>query len=163
MFIPETGPGAIERSRERWTTLEVMTSNEFTLQDNGTILTIMSDGDIITARQQGRSLVMRLGFSSPEAMLVATAISELARNIVQYAERGEIVLRSLERDGRPGILVIARDQGPGIPEIQQAALNGAGTSGTRLGLRGMKRLVDECEIVSAAGKGTIVAITKWKA
>lgn len=140
-----------------------MSSNELTLQDTGTTLAIVSDGDIITARQQGRSLVMQLGFSSPEATLVATAISELARNIVLHAERGEIVLRSVERDGRPGILVIARDQGPGIPDAQQAAINGAQASGTRLGLRGMKRLVDECEIVSAAGKGTTVAVTKWKA
>ena len=143
--------------------MELVTSNELPPQDNATTLTIVSDGDIITARQQGRSLVMQLGFSSPEATLVATAISELARNIIQYAERGEIVLRSVERDGRPGILVIARDQGPGIPDVQQAAINGAQTSGTRLGLRGMKRLVDECEIVSAAGKGTTVAVTKWKA
>ena len=143
--------------------MELITSNELPLQENGTTLTIVSDGDIITARQHGRSLVMQLGFSSPEATLVATAISELARNIIQYAERGEIVLRSVERDGRAGILVIARDQGPGIPEIQQAAINGAQASGTRLGLRGMKRLVDECEIISAAGKGTTVAVTKWKA
>jgi serine/threonine-protein kinase RsbT len=140
-----------------------MTSNELPRQDNTTTLTIMSDCDIITARQQGRSLVMQLGFSSLEATLVATAISELARNIIQYAERGEIVLRSVERDGRPGILVIARDEGPGIPEGQQAAISGAETSWTRLGLRGMKRLVDECEIVSAAGRGTTVAVTKWKA
>jgi serine/threonine-protein kinase RsbT len=140
-----------------------MTSNELPLQDNATTLPIMSDSDIITARQQGRSLVMQLGFSSPEATLVATAISELARNIIQYAERGEIVLRSVERDGRAGILVIARDQGPGIPDVHQAAINDAQTSGARLGLRGMKRLVDECEIVSAAGKGTTVAVTKWKA
>lgn len=140
-----------------------MTSNELPLQDNATTLTIMSDSDIITARQQGRSLVMQLGFSSPEATLVATAISELARNIIQYAERGEIVLRSVQRDGRAGILVIARDQGPGIPDVHQAAINDAQTSGARLGLRGMRRLVDECEIVSAAGKGTTVAVTKWKA
>jgi serine/threonine-protein kinase RsbT len=124
---------------------------------------IASDGDIVAARQRGRSFVLQLGFSSSEATLVATAISELARNIVLYAERGEIVLKPLDRGGRTGVMVIARDRGPGIPDYQQIAIRGgAGREPAGLGLRGLCRLVDECEIVSHAGEGTTVALKKWK-
>ena len=124
---------------------------------------IVSDGDIITARRQGRTYVLQLGFSSPEATLVATAISELARNIVMYAKAGEIVLKPLEHNGRAGILIIARDDGPGISEVQQAAIDASvACEGVMLGLRGMKRFVDELEIVSGAGQGTRVAVKKWK-
>lgn len=127
-----------------------------------TTMMIVSDRDIIAARQQGRTFVLQLGFSCPDATLVATAISELARNIFLYAKRGEIVLRSLERDGRPGVLVIARDEGPGIPDIQQVAFDSPSAGGMGLGLRGMKRLVDELEIESTVGRGTTVAVKKWK-
>jgi len=128
-----------------------------------TTLLIASDGDIVAARQRGRSFVLQLGFSSPEAMLIATAISELARNIVLYAEQGEIVLKPLDREGRPGVMVIARDRGPGIPDVHQIAIrDDADRTRSGLGLRGLARLVDECEIVSHAGQGTTVALKKWK-
>jgi len=124
---------------------------------------IGSDGDIIAARRQGRTYVLQLGFSSPDATLVATAISELARNIILYAKEGVIVLKPLEHNGRPGILIIARDDGPGIPEVQQAAIDASSAcEGVMLGLRGLKRFVDELEIVSHVGQGTSVAVKKWK-
>ena len=139
------------------------TSTDFPI-DRDTTFAIVSELDIITARQQGRSFVLQLGFSSPDATLVATAISELARNIVMHATRGEIVLRPLEHEGRSGVLVIARDEGPGIPGSLRAALDvQAGPPPTGLGLRGTKRLVDEFEIVSDEGRGTTVAVKKWKA
>ncbi len=128
----------------------------------GTSLIVGSDDDIISARRRGRSYALELGFSSPEATLVATAISELARNIVQHATRGEIVLQACERDGRSGVLVIARDEGPGIPELAQPASDDTPRSTARLGLRGMKCLVDDLEVVSAAGHGTTVRVTKWR-
>ena len=127
-----------------------------------TTMMIASELDIVTARQQGRTYVLQLGFSSPEATLVATAISELARNIVLYAKEGEIVMKPLERDGRPGILIIARDDGPGISEGRRAIIDAPGSSGGVMGLRAMKRLVDEFEIDSRAGQGTRVAVKKWK-
>jgi serine/threonine-protein kinase RsbT len=124
---------------------------------------IVSDGDIIAARRQGRTYVLQLGFSSPDATLVATAISELARNIVMYAKAGEIVLKPLEHNGKSGILIIARDDGPGISEGQQAAIDASSAcEGVMLGLRGMKRFVDELEIVSGVGQGTRIAVKKWK-
>ena len=125
-------------------------------------LAITSTRDIVTARQQGRLLVSRLGFAPADATLVATAVSELARNIVLYAQHGEIVFRPLEDSGRPGIRVVARDHGPGIPDLQRALQGGYSTSGgLGLGLRGVKRLMDEFEIVSAAGAGTTVCVAKW--
>jgi serine/threonine-protein kinase RsbT len=125
-----------------------------------TTVNIVSDADIITARQQGRLFVLRLGFSLLEATLVATAISELARNIVLYAQHGEIVLRPLERNGQAGVLVIARDEGPGMADAREIASDG--TPATHLGLRGIRRMMDELEIDSSPGRGTTVAVRKWK-
>jgi serine/threonine-protein kinase RsbT len=129
-----------------------------------TTLPIATDGDIVTARLLGRTFVLQLGFPSPDATLVATAIAELARNIVLYAERGEIVLKPLDDEGRRGVLVIARDQGPGIPGDYQTAAAGTGQTGAGChGLFGLSCLVDECEIVSHLGQGTTVALKKWQA
>jgi serine/threonine-protein kinase RsbT len=125
-------------------------------------MTISSDRDIVAARRRGRTYVLQLGFSSPEATLIATAISELARNIVLYAKEGQIELQSLEQNGRPGVLVIASDEGPGISDVLRAAIDAPSGNGGVMGLRAMKRLVDEFEIESGAGQGTRVAVKKWK-
>jgi serine/threonine-protein kinase RsbT len=118
--------------------------------------------DIITARQAGRALAAQLGFSSADQTLIATAISEMARNILTYAKNGEIILRP-EQDGRPGIVIIAYDEGPGIPDIQRALQNGYSTTGSLgLGLPGTKRIMDEFSIISEVGKGTVVTMKKWK-
>jgi serine/threonine-protein kinase RsbT len=128
-----------------------------------TTLPITTDGDIVTARILGRTFVLQLGFPSPDATLVATAIAELARNIVLYAERGEIVLKPLEDDGRRGVLVIARDRGPGIPGEFRMATPGSARQGVGChGLHGLSRLVDECAIVSELGEGTTVELKKWQ-
>jgi serine/threonine-protein kinase RsbT len=124
---------------------------------------INSDQDIVTARQRGRTLATELGFATGDATLIATAISELARNIVSYARRGEITLKIVDGSGRQGILVIASDDGPGIPDIRQALRDGFSTSGSLgIGLPGVRRLMDEFEITSQPGRGTIVAVKKWK-
>lgn len=124
---------------------------------------INTDQDIVTARQKGRALATGLGFATGDATLIATAISELARNIVSYARRGEVTLKIVDGPGRQGILVIASDDGPGIPDIRQAMRDGFSTSGSLgLGLPGVRRLMDEFEITSQPGRGTIVAVKKWK-
>jgi serine/threonine-protein kinase RsbT len=95
--------------------------------------------------------------------LIATAISEVARNIVTYAGSGEIVLQVVQRGHRCGILIIARDRGPGIADIERTMADGYSTSrGLGLGLPGSKRLMDEFEIVSRVGKGTEITMTKWE-
>ena len=124
---------------------------------------INSDQDIVAARQQGRSLAVTLGFSSGDATLIATAISELARNIVTYAKSGEIRITALNSSARQGIQLVAHDKGPGIPDIPQALRDGFSTSGSLgLGLPGVMRLVDEFDIVSAESCGTTVTVKKWK-
>lgn len=123
---------------------------------------IRSDVDIVIARQEGRALAARLAFSISDLTLIATAISEVARNIVTYAKQGEIILRAVEDGGRRGIAVVARDEGPGIPNVAMALQDGYSTTGSLgLGLPGAKRLMDEFEIVSEAGKGTIITMKKW--
>jgi serine/threonine-protein kinase RsbT len=124
---------------------------------------VMSENDIVKARHEARRLAEASGFSSSEATRVSTAISELAGNIVSYAKRGEIVLRPVSDLGRRGITVIARDDGPGIADIQVALLEGYSTSGgLGLGLPGVRRIVDEFQIQSEPGRGTTVMVRKWK-
>jgi serine/threonine-protein kinase RsbT len=108
-------------------------------------------------------MAAELGFSSSDATLIATAISELARNIVSYARKGEIVLDKIQNASRKGILVIAIDNGPGISDVRQAMRDGFSTSGSLgLGLPGVRRLMDEFEIKSQSGRGTTVQVRKWK-
>jgi serine/threonine-protein kinase RsbT len=124
---------------------------------------IKSDQDIVAARQKGRALAAEIGFSAVDATLIATAISELARNIVAYARVGEIELRAIDGSSRDGIVVIASDDGPGIRDIRQAMRDGFSTSGSLgLGLPGVRRLMDEFEIASEPGKGTRVVTKKWR-
>jgi serine/threonine-protein kinase RsbT len=124
---------------------------------------INSDQDIVSARQKGRTMANELGFSSGDATLIATAISELARNIVSYARTGLITLKVVNGSNRQGMAVIASDEGPGITDIRQALRDGYSTSGSLgLGLPGVRRLMDEFEIISQPGRGTVVAVKKWR-
>jgi serine/threonine-protein kinase RsbT len=129
-----------------------------------TRITIHSDADIITARRAVRELAEGVGFGGSELTVIATAISEIARNIIEYAGNGEIVLRAAQQGVRRGILVIAKDRGPGIPDIELAMQDGYSTSkGIGLGLPGARRLMDEFEVDSKVGKGTTVTMKKWVA
>ena len=128
-----------------------------------TSVPIERDVDIVTARQRGRELAVEAGFTGSDLTLIATAISEVARNIVVYAERGEIRLGIANKNGRPGVQVVAADNGPGIPDIDQAMQDGFSTGRSLgLGLPGARRLMDEFEIVSEVGKGTTVTMRKWR-
>lgn len=121
------------------------------------------DADIVTARQLGRELAAKAGFVGSDLTLIATAISEVARNIISYAESGEIRLALADKDGRQGLLVVAEDRGPGIADINQAMQDGFSTGKSLgLGLPGARRLMDEFEIVSEPGKGVTVTMWKWR-
>ena len=127
-----------------------------------TRILIRQGADIVTARQQGRLLAAQLRFSSADQTLIATATSEMARNILVYAKTGEILLRS-EQDGKPGMAIVAHDEGPGIPDIERALRDGYSTSGSLgVGLPGTKRIMDEFTIISEVGKGTTITMKKWK-
>jgi serine/threonine-protein kinase RsbT len=123
---------------------------------------INSAGDIVIARQKGRALATMLGFSGSDPTVVAAAISEVARNIVNHAQHGEIIIESVNQNGRQAIQVTALDEGPGIPDLEQAMQYGYSTSkGMGVGLPGAKWLMDEFDIASEVGKGTTVTMKKW--
>jgi serine/threonine-protein kinase RsbT len=127
-----------------------------------TSIRIEHEMDIVTARQKGRELAASRGFSSTDQTLVATAISEVARNIVVYAHRGEIILALLEEQGRRGLMIVARDQGPGIQDLALAMRDGYSTGKSLgMGLPGAKRLMDEFDLASVVGEGTTVTMKKW--
>ena len=126
-------------------------------------IAIESDADVVTARQRARRLAIELDMTTTDQTLLATAISEVARNITAYAQRGEVLLE-IVRDGRGrrGIRVVARDQGPGIEDVERALTDGFTTGGgLGLGLPGARRLVDEFDIETAIGVGTTVTLVMW--
>ena len=123
---------------------------------------IATDDDIVTARQEGRRLSSELGFTSTDLTLIATAISEVARNIRLYAGRGDVRLRLVREGNREGISVVARDKGPGIADVDLAMRDGYSSRGSSgLGLPGARRLMDEFEIRSKPGNGVTVTMKKW--
>ena len=133
-----------------------------TLDDAQIQVSIHSDDDILAARRKARELAVKTGFSTTDATLIATAVSELARNIVLYAREGEIVEKVVYVSDQACLIIVANDAGPGIPDVERAMQVGYSTSRSLgLGLPGVKRLMDEFEITSENGKGTTVVAKKW--
>ena len=125
-------------------------------------IAIESDADVVTARQRARALAVGLEMPTTDQTLLATAISEIARNITAYAKRGEVRLDVIQDGGRRGIRVVAVDEGPGIEDVERALTDGYTTGGgLGLGLPGARRLVDEFDIKTAPGEGTRVTLIKW--
>jgi serine/threonine-protein kinase RsbT len=130
--------------------------------DIETRVQIDDESGILQARRAARELASDLGFDATSQTLIATAISELARNILKYARRGEILLRPAARNGVPGLTVVAADQGPGIADPALALTDGFSTGRSLgLGLPGTKRLMDDFDLSSEIGKGTVVTTTRW--
>jgi len=126
------------------------------------IIPILADADIVEARMAARTLAEYVGFSGAHLVMIATAVSEVARNIVEYAKSGEVVIAPIQNGTRRGLEVVARDQGPGIADISQALQDGFSTSrGLGLGLPGSRRLMDEFQLESRLGLGTKVTMRKW--
>jgi serine/threonine-protein kinase RsbT len=127
---------------------------------------IRSATDIVTARQRGRALALEIGFNGADVTLIAAAISEVARNIVDHAKKGEILMTSVhssQNGGKTGIQIIARDEGPGIRDVAQAMQYGYSTrKGLGVGLPGAKWLMDEFDIASEVGRGTTITMKKWR-
>jgi serine/threonine-protein kinase RsbT len=125
---------------------------------------IAADSDMLPARAEGRALADRLGFSRTDATLIATAISEIARNILLHAGSGELILKPVDENDRYGVVVVARDRGPGIRDVDAAIEEGYSgvNGGSGLGLPGARRLMDEFDIDSRLGEGTTVTMRKWR-
>jgi serine/threonine-protein kinase RsbT len=124
---------------------------------------ITTDADLVTARAEARAMAERLGFPRPDPTLIATAISEIARNIVVHVGRGEIVLEPFADADRYGVVVTARDEGPGIRDVEAALQDDySGRGGLGLGLAGARRLMDDFEVSSDPDTGTTVTMRKWR-
>ena len=117
---------------------------------------LISDADIAAAEEHGRRLASRLDFSPTDITVIATAILEVARNVLTYAQRGDLMLHLIQKRGRLGLAIVARDKGPGIADIGQALRDGKG-----LGLASARRLMDEFRVRSEPGRGTTVTMRKW--
>jgi serine/threonine-protein kinase RsbT len=134
-----------------------------TLEIQPQVIEVLAERDIVTARSTARQVAMSLGFGAIDQSRIATAVSELTRNIVRYATdgRGSVIVRSTE--DRPGIEVIVSDNGPGIADLDLVMQDGyTSGGGMGLGLPGTKRLMDEMLIDSRAGSGTTITIRKWR-
>jgi RNA polymerase sigma factor (sigma-70 family) len=131
-------------------------------RDDAVRVAVRTDADVVAARQAAREVATRLEFSTTDVTLIATAVSEIARNIVRFADSGEVVVTELH-EPRTGISIVARDAGPGIPDVDQALQDGYSTyRGLGLGLPGARRLMDEFAVVSETGRGTTVTMAKWR-
>ncbi len=131
-------------------------------RDDEVRVAVHADADVVAARQAARDLATRLGFSPTDLTGIATAVSEVVRNIVRFADAGEVLVELLDSPRR-GIRIIARDSGPGIPDVQEALRDGYSTyRGLGLGLPGARRLMDEFAVASEPGRGTTVTMTKWR-
>jgi serine/threonine-protein kinase RsbT len=123
---------------------------------------VHNDLDIVSARVEGRNLAKRLGFGVIDQARIATAISELARNLVLYADGGQVLLEEVHSEGRTGIQIVCSDDGPGIADLELVMQDGYSTQrGLGMGLPGTRRLMDEFEIESQINVGTTVTIRKW--
>lgn len=123
---------------------------------------INNDLDIVAARAEARKLAQEMGFDIIDQARIATVISELARNVVLHAHCGQVVMERIQVGEKVGIQIVCEDQGPGIgdpEEILQADETREG--GTHMGLVGTKRLMDDLEIESQAGLGTVVRVRRW--
>jgi serine/threonine-protein kinase RsbT len=126
---------------------------------------IAGEDDIVASRQRARDTARQLGFGAVDQSRIATAVSELARNVVRYATdgRGRARIREVEARGRTGIEIVVSDDGPGIPDIEQALRDGfTSGAGMGMGLPGTRRLMDEMTIESTVGQGTVITIRKWR-
>ena len=126
------------------------------------VVNIQNSDDIVAARKAGHQLALDLGFSLTDVTMIATAISEIARNITSYAGRGTVRVSVADRDGRKALVVRAEDQGPGIADIERAMEDGYSTGrGLGMGLPGARRLMDRLVVDSTLGRGTVVEMWKW--
>ena len=130
-------------------------------RDDAVRVAVKADADIVAARQAARDVAAKVGFVGTDLTVVATAVSEISRNIVRFADSGEVLIEQVDNP-RVGLRVVARDRGPGMANVDEALADGYSTyQGLGLGLPGARRLMDEFNIVSEPGRGTTVTMTKW--
>jgi len=126
------------------------------------VVAINNPDDIVDARKAGHQLALDLGFTLTDVTMIATAISEVARNITSYAGHGTVRVAVADREGRQALVIRAEDEGPGIADIERAMEDGYSTGrGLGLGLPGARRLMDQLIVESELGRGTVIEMWKW--
>ncbi|MGA9675503.1 MAG: ATP-binding protein [Mycobacterium sp.] len=126
------------------------------------VVAINNPDDIVDARKAGHQLALDLGFTLTDVTMIATAISEVARNITSYAGHGAVRVSVADREGRQALVIRAEDEGPGIADIERAMEDGYSTGrGLGLGLPGARRLMDQLIVESELGRGTVIEMWKW--
>jgi serine/threonine-protein kinase RsbT len=131
-------------------------------RDSQVQVRIANSADIVAARQQGRALASQAGFSHSNLTIIATAISEVARNIVEYAKEGQVIITLITDATKRGVEIVASDEGPGIADVTTVMRDGFSTGkGLGIGLPGARRLMDEFAIASSVGSGTVITMKKW--
>ena len=127
------------------------------------VLPLLTSNDVVLARQKVRQWAVELRFSLVDQTKLVTAASELARNALDHGKGGSMTIELLNVGAKSGLLLIFEDQGPGIPDIEEALKDGfTSGSGMGLGLGGSKRLVNEFSIESEVGKGTKITVIRWR-
>lgn len=123
---------------------------------------VTTDKDVVRIREYSRIVAEKIGFSANERTLIATVVSEICRNIIEYAKTGQVIIQVLLQNSRIGILITAVDNGPGISNIDMAMKDGFSTGrGMGIGLPGSRRIMDDFEIESTPEYGTTVIMRKW--
>jgi anti-sigma regulatory factor (Ser/Thr protein kinase) len=157
------GPGAPGDSCRRPSPTLMPRRSRRALADDERV-TVSTDADVVRTRQKAREAAAAAGFTGTELTVIATAVSEIARNVVKFAKRGEFVISVVTEGDRNGLHIVARDSGPGISDVARALEDGYSTyRGLGLGLPGARRLMDEFDIVSEVGGGTTITMIKWRA
>ncbi|WP_187263963.1 anti-sigma regulatory factor [Pontibacter beigongshangensis] len=127
------------------------------------MMEIVREQDVVPFRNRVKELATKIGMSLVNQTKLITAASELVRNMLKYANGGRVTLEIISKNGQTGIRLTFTDEGPGIPDIQQAMQDGFSTGKSLgLGLPGTRRLVNEFDIKSKVGQGTAVTVTHWK-
>ena len=130
---------------------------------NRDVMSIVKEQDVIPFRNRLKEYAVKVGMSLVNQTKIVTAASELVRNMLKYANGGKVYIEVVSKGRENGIRLIFEDQGPGIPNIEQAMKDGFSTGRSLgLGLPGAKRLMSEFDIKSNVGKGTTVTVVKWK-
>lgn len=137
--------------------------NTKSLQPEAEQMSVQKDQDLVSVRACGRKMAAALGFSKKDQTLVAMALSEIGRNMLQYSGSGKIMLKIIQSNEKIGIGITATDEGPGIEDVEEAMTDGFSTrKGMGIGLPAVQRIMDDFTIESQKGVGTTIRMSKWK-
>ena len=132
------------------------------IQEKRSWIKVRREADTVRAIMETKRMARSLGFDDYHCQKIATAVSELVRNIIKYADWGEVIIAPVMQGKKTGMEITIQDKGPGIADLDRAMQDDYSSSGTLgLGLPGVKRLMDEFAISSEVDVGTRIVIKEW--